>query len=426
MMADTANWLAGIDWSRSTHQVCVVAAISAAVIGERSFKHSGADLAALCDWLLATTGGSPGEIAVAIEVPHGPVVETLMDRGFAVYAINPKQLDRFRDRFTLAGAKDDRLDAHVMADALRTDRHRLHPLQPTEAGVIELREWSRMGDELKEERVRLANRIGDQLWRYYPQALKVTDDLAANWFLELWGIVPTPAKAARVAEKSVARILAAHRIRRIDAVEVLRLLKEKPIAVAPGTAEAASAHIRALAKRLKLVNRQLKAVDRQLDALSAQLGAAEDDEAGQVSEQRDVTILRSLPGVGRTVAATLLSEANEPLQRRDYHALRPLCGVAPVTRQSGKRKTVLMRQACHPRLRNAVYHWARIAIQRDQTSRAKYTALRQRGKSHGQALRSVADRLLAVACAMLRSRTLFDPGRLTRRSATQSEPVPTA
>jgi transposase len=426
MMADTANWLAGIDWSRSTHQVCVVAAISAAVIGERSFKHSGADLAALCDWLLATTGGSPGEIAVAIEVPHGPVVETLMDRGFAVYAINPKQLDRFRDRFTLAGAKDDRLDAHVMADALRTDRHRLHPLQPTEAGVIELREWSRMGDELKEERVRLANRIGDQLWRYYPQALKVTDDLAANWFLELWGIVPTPAKAARVAEKSVARILAAHRIRRIDAVEVLRLLKEKPIAVAPGTAEAASAHIRALAKRLKLVNRQLKAVDRQLDALSAQLGAAEDDEAAQVSEQRDVTILRSLPGVGRTVAATLLSEANEPLQRRDYHALRPLCGVAPVTRQSGKRKTVLMRQACHPRLRNAVYHWARIAIQRDQTSRAKYTALRQRGKSHGQALRSVADRLLAVACAMLRSRTLFDPGRLTRRSATQSEPVPTA
>src|ERR1700733_5898454 len=100
MMADTVNWLAGIDWSRSTHQVCVMTAISAAVIGERSFKHSGADLAALCDWLLATTGGSSGEIAVAIEVPHGPVVETLMGHGFAVYAINPKQLDRFRDRFT--------------------------------------------------------------------------------------------------------------------------------------------------------------------------------------------------------------------------------------------------------------------------------------------------------------------------------------
>jgi transposase len=131
-----------------------------------------------------------------------------------------------------------------------------------------------------------------------------------------------------------------------------------------------------------------------------------------------------LPGLGRTVAATLLSEAPEPLRRQDYHALRSLCGAAPVTRQSGKRKLVIMRQACHPRLRNAVYHWARVAIQRDQTSRTKYTALRQRGKSHGQALRSVADRLLAVACAMLKTRTLFDPGRAT--TAAQSEPVPNA
>jgi transposase len=419
-MADTVDWLVGIDWSRSAHQVCVLAAVSAAVIGEKSFEHGGAGLAALCDWLLTSTGGGPGDIAVAIEVPHGPVVETLMERGFAVYAINPKQLDRFRDRFTLAGAKDDRLDARVMADALRTDRHRLRRLQPTAATVLELREWSRMGDELKEERVRLANRIGEQLWRYYPQAFKVTDDLAADWFLALWALAPTPAKAARLAESSVARILAAHRIRRIGAAEVLRLLKEKPVTVAAGTTEAASAHIRTLANRLKLVNRQLKAVDRQLDALSAKLGAAEDDEAGQKGEQRDVTILRSLPGLGRTVAATLLSEAPEPLQRRDYHALRPLCGVAPVTKRSGKSEIILMRQACHPRLRNAVYHWARVAIQHDEISRAKYTALRNRGKSHGRALRSVADRLLAVACAMLKSRTLFKPRQPDQRAAPQN------
>ena len=85
-----------------------------------------------------------------------------------------------------------------------------------------------------------------------------------------------------------------------------------------------------------------------------------------------------------------------------------------------------MRQACHPRLRNAVYHWARTAIQRDKTSRAKYTALRKRGKSHGHALRAVADRLLAVACTMLRTGTLFDPSRLTRQIMAQSEPLPNA
>lgn len=68
-----------------------------------------------------------------------------------------------------------------------------------------------------------------------------------------------------------------------------------------------------------------------------------------------------------------------------------------------------MRKACHARLRNALYHWARVATQHDQRSRARYAALRKRGHSHGRALRSVADRLLAVACAMLKSQTLYDP-----------------
>jgi transposase len=187
--------------------------------------------------------------------------------------------------------------------------------------------------------------------------------------------------------------------------------------VAPGTAEAASAHIRAVAERLKLVNRQIRDAHRRLDGLCAKLAGDGDNPPGQATEQRDVTILRSLPGVGRIVLATLLAEAAEPLRRRDYHALRTLCGVAPVTRRSGRRCIVIMRQACHIRLRTAVYHWARVAIQHDELSRRRYAALRQRGHSHGRALRSVADRLLAVACAMLTRRALFDPGYAGNRAA---------
>ena len=109
--------------------------------------------------------------------------------------------------------------------------------------------------------------------------------------------------------------------------------------------------------------------------------------------------------------ATLLAEAFEALQRRDYHALRCLSGVAPVTRQSGKSKIVVRRLAVNRRLQNAVYHWAFAALQRDPRSRAKYDTLRQRGHGHARALRSVADRLLAVTCAMLRTQTTFDPHR---------------
>jgi transposase len=122
-----------------------------------------------------------------------------------------------------------------------------------------------------------------------------------------------------------------------------------------------------------------------------------------------VEILASLPGVGRIVLATLLAEAFDALRRRDYAALRSLTGVAPVTKSSGKSRIVIRRQACHDRLANAMYHWARVAIQHDTKSRAKYTALRGRGHSHGRALRSVADRLLNVACAKLKNGTRFNP-----------------
>ena len=108
--------------------------------------------------------------------------------------------------------------------------------------------------------------------------------------------------------------------------------------------------------------------------------------------------------------ARLLAEAPGPLRARDHQAFRCLCGVAPVTRRSGKSTIVVRRLAAHPRLRDAAYHWARTSVQHDPVSGAKYAALRARGHGHARALRSVADRLLAVACAMLAKQTLYDPG----------------
>jgi transposase len=406
MMDEDRNWFVGVDWASETHLVCVLDA-QGNKSGERSFRHGGGGLAEMAAWILGLTKTAAEAVHVAIEVPHGPVVESLMERGFVVHAINPKQLDRFRDRFSPAGAKDDSRDGQVLADALRTDPHCLRRLAPVDATVIELREWSRMAEDLTQERTRLTNRMREQLWRYYPQFLELGDDIAHPWLLELWALVPTPKKAQRVREATVAKLLKRHRIRRIDAVGVLDRLRERPIVVAAGTAEATTAHIKTVAQRLALVNRQLRQAHHRLDRLTERLGA--ETEPGHDAEQRDVTILASLPGIGRIVLATLLAEAFDPLQRRDYHALRCLGGVAPVTKRSGKSKIVIRRLAAHRRLGDALYHWARVAIQHDPVSRAKYAALRQRGHGHARALRSVADRLLAVACTMLQNKSLFDP-----------------
>src|SRR5260370_33799506 len=81
-------------------------------------------------------------------------------------------------------------------------------------------------------------------------------------------------------------------------------------------------------------------------------------EEEQRREHRDVEILLSLPGVGRVVAATMLAEASQLLAQRNYHALRTLRGIAPATRQSGKRLAVRRRYGCNPRLSNALDHWA--------------------------------------------------------------------
>jgi transposase len=401
-------WFAGIDWSSQEHRVHVSDELGAK-LGARSFSHDGAGLAAMAEWMLKITGAPPEAMWVAIETPHGPVVESLMERGFRLHAINPKQLDRFRDRFSPAGAKDDSRDAEVLASALRTDPHCLRPIDPVDPTVVELREWSRIADELTQERVRLANRLREQLWRYYPQMIEVAEDLAADWVLELWKLAPNPATARRVRERTIAQLLKHYRIRRITADELIGHLRAPAITVAPGTTEAASAHIQVLIKRLTVTNRELRAAKARLDQLVDRLTHAGDAEPGQQPEQRDVAILASSPGAGRITIATLLAEAWDALQRRDYHALRCLCGVAPVTRQSGKSKIVVRRLAVSHRLQNAAYHWALGAIQHDPKSRAKYTVLRQRGHGHARALRSVADRLLAMLCAMLRSQTLFDP-----------------
>ncbi len=408
----------GIDWGSETHQACIIDS-EGTILGERAFRHGGAGLAEMADWLVATANAELPAIGVAIEVPHGPVVETLMERGFALHSLNPKQLDRFRDRFSPAGARDDRRDARTLGDALRGDRHAFRHLDPAAPEIVELRAWSRIANDLTGERTRLVNRVRQQLWRYYPQFLKVEGDLAKAWVRDLWTLAPTPDKARRVRVKTIAGLLKRHRVRRIDAGTVLARLREPAVSVAAGTTEAAVAHLDVVFSQLAVVTRQLARAYREIDRLTAALArsAPSPDEPPGMQGQRDVEILNSLPGAGRIVLATLLAEAHDPLQRRDYQALRCLSGVAPVTKRSGKTLIVVRRLAAHNRLQDAVCHWASVAVQHDAASKAKYAALRARGHGHARALRSVADRLIAVACAMLENQTLFAPDHPRQRYA---------
>ena len=405
-MDSAFQFFAGIDWGSEKHRVCLTGR-DGQILAERWIEHNGDSLAQLAAWLRQHTSDSPSLLAAAIEIPRGAIVETLLEHGFTVFSINPKQLDRFRDRYSPAGAKDDRRDAFVLADALRTDMHCFRAVKLDEPAMIRLRELSRLDDELAQEQNRAANRLREQFHRFFPQLLQLCECADEPWLWALFEMAPSPLAAARLTQARIARLLQQHRIRRITAAEVRAVLKTKPLTLAPGAAEAASEHALLLLPRLRLLHRQRTDLGRRINAMLDQLATPPD---GQL-EHRDAAILLSLPGLGRKIAATMLSEASQAIADRDYHALRCYSGAAPITRQSGKKKIVLMRRGINERLRNALYHWARVSVVFDPQSKKRYAAMRACGHSHGRALRGMADRWLKILTSMLTTRTLYDAQR---------------
>jgi transposase len=198
-----------------------------------------------------------------------------------------------------------------------------------------------------------------------------------------------PAKAGKLKVSRVAQILKSHRIRRFTADQVVTILREPSLQPAPGAAEAASEHVLLLLPRLSLLDEQIRDVARRTAKLLKDLPPNADPN-GNAREHRDIDLLLS------------------PIRERDYDSLRCYAGSAPVTKQSGRRRTVSMRRACSERVRQAIFHWSGRSIMVDSRSRQHYDRLRAAGHGHARALRGVGDRLLAVLTAILQSGKPYD------------------
>jgi transposase len=416
-VVDMFEWFVGIDWGSEVHELCLLDR-QGHLCGTRTVAHTAVAVHAAVQWVREQTGVAAEAIAVGIETPRGALVDTLIEQGFVVWALNPKQLDRFRDRFTAAGAKDDERDAHVLADALRTDRRAFRRVRPDDPLIVQLRELCRLHEELQEEEGRLTNRLREQLYRVDAPWLTLSPAADEPWLWTVLAETPDPAAWAHLARRRIASVLRTFRIRRVTADEIVQVLRRPRLTVAAGVGEAVATRIEMLMPQLRLVYDQRTTTERRIDRVLERLATVEAAE-GEPCEHRDVEILLSLPGVGRMVTATMLTEATAPLADRDYDTLRAYTGAAPVTKRSGKRAFfVHMRYACKRRLRDALYHWSRVSIQHDEAARTYYDALRARGHGHPRALRSVADRWLRILVAMLKAGTLYDPSRFVQTAST--------
>ncbi len=118
--------------------------------------------------------------------------------------LNPKQLDRFRDRFTVAGAKDDRRDAYVLAVSMRTDLAAFRKLQAPDALTVHIRELSRTLEAITRDQRRWSNQLYDLLVRYFPAVLRLSPAADDQWVWDLLQLAALPAEAARLSEEEIA------------------------------------------------------------------------------------------------------------------------------------------------------------------------------------------------------------------------------
>ena len=174
-MKQKLSWFVGIDWGEQSHQVCLCDR-RGKVRGERAFPHKGSGLAALVKWLRKQTGVPPARVAVAIERPDGAVVATLLEAGFAVYAVNPRQTSHLRKFISHPGHKNDRRDARMLATTLQASLAGFRLLVPLPGLVLRLRERTRTADRLLQEQVRQCLRIRSALVDYFPQLLEVAGE----------------------------------------------------------------------------------------------------------------------------------------------------------------------------------------------------------------------------------------------------------
>jgi transposase len=364
---------AGIDWSWQHHALCMVDE-EGQRIEEATLPHSKPGLAKITTLLRRH-----GVAQVGIERGDGPVVEHLIRDGFEVVVISARQVKSLRSRYGSAGNKDDRFDAFVLADALRTDAGRWAVVQPDTEETIALRMLVRARHDLIDHRIAVHNQLLAVLQHNFPGAIGLFSQLDIPISLAFLRRFPTEAKAAWLSQLRMAHWLKANGYcGRQTAGELLDHLRDAATGRVMGpAAEASELVVLTLVDLLSTIREQQANLETRIkEALLA---------------HPDGPIFQSLPRAGTVRAATLLAEIGDCRARfPDAGALAAAAGVAPSTRQSGKHLNVAYRRGCNKQLRAALVDWAQDTPRANAWARDTYDRARARGCRHPHAARILA------------------------------------
>jgi transposase len=390
----------GIDWAESHHDVAVVDDT-----GQRLAKQRISDdlagftaLTALLADLTAQHLGSadPVPLDIALETDRGLLVAGLRAAGHRVYAINPKAVDRYRDRHATSRAKSDAGDALVLAELLRTDRH-VHRQLPrdsdlsTAIGVLSRTHQ----DTVWRQRID-GNRLRSLLREYFPAALSAFPDLTTRTAQLVLTAAPTPTLAAALTEPHLLTLL--HQAGRgtlpTHAARLRQIFTAPQLHQPPQIEQAMGTAALAIVATLSATSQALRELEQALKT--------------SFEQHPDAEILTSLPGLGLVLGARMIGEqGDDPTRFVNAASRRAYAGTSPITRASGKSRVVLRRNG-NRRLTNACRLWAFSALTSSTGARAHYDRRRATGDQHEAALRHLGNKLIGQLDYCLRHRVSYN------------------
>lgn len=384
----------GVDWADQAHAVWV-GDETGTQVAARLVKQTVEGLSEWGRWL-DECRAQGSELWAAIEKPEGRLVDFLLDHGVVVYPINPKALDRARDRFRMSQSKSDVFDAWVLAEFLRTDHSHLQPLVPNSEPAQELKLLTRDYHRLVRQQTRLLNQLTATLKEYYPLPLAVFEDLKTAVARDFLSTHPMPQAVAALTRTQWTKFARAHGLSAARTAELWEQLQQPQLPVPAHVVRAKARLVRVLVAELGTVGDAVDEYRKAVEDFFARMPAAE--------------WARTLPGgKSGTTVPTLWAELGDADGHwQGFRHLQAEAGAVPVTKRSGKSQVVHFRFACNLHLRYAVYWLAFLSLRQSEWARVYYQRHRARGHSHHRALRALGAKWLKIIFVMWKTHTPYD------------------
>jgi transposase len=385
----------GVDWADEFHQVWVGDPEGKKVF-EKKVVESVDGLAEFSRWLDESRAKGIEQWA-AIEKPAGRIVDFLLDHGVKVYPVNPKALDRVRDRFRMSPSKSDSFDAYVLAEFLRTDHAHLRALEPSSEQAQELKLLTRDHHRLVRHKTRILNLLGRTLKEYYPRPLEVFGDLESKIALDFLTQYPTPEALSSLNRRQWNRFAKReHHLGKQRCEQLWEQLSKPQLKVPEHVVRAKAQLLAVLVVQLKGLIQAVESYSERIKSFFASMPAAE--------------LVQSLPGgKNGTIVAMLWAELGDAKSRwESFKQVQAEAGVVPVTKSSGKSCLVQFRFSCNKLMRHAAYWFSFVSLNRSEWANKYYRDQRARGKSHHQALRALGAKWLKIIFVMWRDHKPYD------------------